>query len=113
MGHPVAVVAEVEGAVRVPASAVRAETAVRAWFGLSVIEMIKETDSPWSVTANGTIHTGRIVVTGTSSAAVYVDGVSKGTIATNIPTVNLTAFFSNSTWTGAIETDFMFVEQDR
>ena len=40
-----------------------------------------------------------------------IDGVSKGTISANIPTVNLTALTAASG--GNVETDFIFVEQDR
>ena len=61
--------------------------------------------------ATGTFHTGRIIVTGTSSAEIFIDGVSKGTISSNIPTVNLTAFMAASG--GRVETDYIFVEQDR
>jgi hypothetical protein len=50
-------------------------------------------------------------VTGTSSAEVFIDGVSKGTISSNIPAVNLTALIGASG--GKVETDFIFVEQDR
>jgi hypothetical protein len=62
-------------------------------------------------TANGTFHIGRLVVTGTTSVQVFIDGVSKGTITTNIPSTNLTAFIATSS--GNMETDFIFIEQNR
>jgi hypothetical protein len=39
--------------------------------------------------ANGTFHTLKFVVNGTTSVEFFVDGVSKGTITTHIPTANL------------------------
>lgn len=39
--------------------------------------------------ADGAYHTGRLVITGTASAGVYLDGALKGTLTTNLPSVPL------------------------
>jgi len=65
--------------------------------------------------ANGTFHTLKFVVNGTTSVEFFVDGVSKGTITTNIPTANL--YFScaddSSSTSYGMYLNYVYISQDR
>lgn len=66
--------------------------------------------------ADGTYHTGKIVVTGTTSVEVFIDGVSKGTIATNIPSSLLGPSAGSNTTASAADgltVEFIHVRADR
>jgi hypothetical protein len=65
--------------------------------------------------ANGTFHTLKFVVNGTTSVQFFVDGVSKGTITTNIPTANL--YFNcgddNVSDTNGMYLNYVYISQNR
>ena len=65
--------------------------------------------------ANGIFHAGRMVVTGGNTVTCYLDGVSIGTITTNIPTIDLVASFGTSATsnTNGLEVDYMALSQTR
>jgi len=57
------------------------------------VESVLDTAVP---AADGVFHTGRFVVTGTTSVAVYIDEILKGTITSNIPSASLTPWFAST-----------------
>jgi hypothetical protein len=65
--------------------------------------------------ANGVFHTLKFVVNGATSVEFFVDGVSKGTITTNIPTTNL--YFScgddNTSASYGMYLNYVYISQDR
>jgi hypothetical protein len=65
--------------------------------------------------SNGTFHTLKFVVNGTTSVEFFVDGVSKGTITTNIPTANL--YFSCGSsdiyTTNGMYLNYVYISQNR
>ncbi len=67
------------------------------------------------VAANGVYHKLKLVITGTTNVEVFVDGVSKGSIITNIPSVglNISAGNSGTAVTDGMDIDFIYVRQNR
>ena len=74
-------------------------------------------DSAVAMEASPTFHTIKVVVTGTTSVELFVDGVSKGTITTNIPSAALGLWLmmsgSGTTSDHGIESDYIQIVQDR
>jgi hypothetical protein len=65
--------------------------------------------------ADGVYHTARVIVSGVSSIAFYVDGSLKGTITTNIPTVAMGfgAGLAGSSAGAGINVDYIHIFQLR
>ena len=64
--------------------------------------------------ADDVFHTLKFVVNGTTSVEFFVDGVSKGTITTNIPTANLYFSAGFATNSGDIMyLNYVYISQDR
>jgi len=72
-------------------------------------------DSGVAMETGGTFHTAKVVVTGTTSVELFVDGVSKGTVTTNIPTnaMLMWLLLSGSAAANGIDVDYIQVVSDR
>lgn len=72
-------------------------------------------DSGVVMETGGTFHTAKVVVTGTTSVELFVDGVSKGTVTTNIATaaMGLWIMLTGSAAANGIDCDYIQIVQDR